>query len=80
MQMRAVMLIIPIIGKPDTSKDTLLNLQYWFQGFMDLIGCERKVFNGEHQIAFSICKKPSFRKILESSNNQYPIWSNYMAN
>ena len=52
MQMRAVMLIIPIIGKPDTPKDSLLNLQYAFQGFMDLIGCEKKVFNGEHEIAF----------------------------
>ena len=58
--MRAVMLIIPIIGKPDTPKDTLLNLQYAFQGFMDLIGCEKKVFNGEHEIAFSIGKKTFF--------------------
>ena len=58
--MRAVMLIIPIIGIPDTPKDTLLNIQYAFQGFMDLIGCEKKVCNGEHEIAFSIGKKASF--------------------
>ena len=58
--MRAVMLIIPIIGKPDTPKDTLLNLQYAFQGFMDLIGCEKKVFNGEHEIAFFNRQKTFF--------------------